>query len=63
MHHKHLGKEEGECFGMLWVPMRYFKDALKRKDGNKNTTVNNVVSPIITVCLAFLLNNYPLLIL
>ncbi len=26
MHHKHLGKEEGECFGMLWVPMKYFKE-------------------------------------
>ncbi|CAN5422111.1 sterol desaturase family protein [soil metagenome] len=25
MHHKHLGKEEGECFGMLWVPGKYFK--------------------------------------
>ena len=25
MHHKHLGKEEGECFGMLWVPWKYFK--------------------------------------
>ncbi|MEO8086773.1 MAG: beta-carotene hydroxylase [Bacteroidota bacterium] len=25
MHHKHLGKEEGECFGMLWVPFKYFK--------------------------------------
>lgn len=25
MHHKHLGKDEGECFGMLWVPMKYFK--------------------------------------
>ena len=25
MHHKHLGKEEGECFGMLWVPIKYFK--------------------------------------
>jgi beta-carotene 3-hydroxylase len=24
-HHKHLGKEDGECFGMLWVPMRFFK--------------------------------------
>lgn len=24
MHHKHLDKEEGECFGMLWVPMKYF---------------------------------------
>lgn len=26
MHHKHLGKEEGECFGMLWVPVKYFRD-------------------------------------
>lgn len=26
MHHKHLGKEEGECFGMLWVPFKYFKN-------------------------------------
>ncbi|MCL4113659.1 UNVERIFIED_CONTAM: hypothetical protein GTU68_025954 [Idotea baltica] len=25
IHHKHLGKEDGECFGMLWVPMRFFK--------------------------------------
>jgi len=25
MHHKHLGKHEGECFGMLWVPWKYFK--------------------------------------
>ncbi len=25
MHHKHLGKEHGECFGMLFVPFKYFK--------------------------------------
>ena len=24
-HHKHLGKEEGECFGFLWVPVKYLK--------------------------------------
>jgi len=24
-HHKHVGKEEGECFGMLWVPFKFFK--------------------------------------
>lgn len=24
MHHKHLTKEDGECFGMLWVPFKYF---------------------------------------
>ena len=29
MHHKHLGKEDGECFGMLWVPMKYFREAVK----------------------------------
>jgi beta-carotene 3-hydroxylase len=27
MHHKHTGKEDGECFGMLWVPWKYFKNA------------------------------------
>ena len=25
VHHKHLGKEEGECFGMLFVPFKYWK--------------------------------------
>jgi len=25
IHHKHLGKEEGECFGMLNVPKKYFR--------------------------------------
>lgn len=25
IHHKHLGKEHGECFGMLFVPLKYFK--------------------------------------
>lgn len=25
MHHKHFGKQDGECFGMLWVPLKYFK--------------------------------------
>ncbi len=34
MHHKHLGKEDGECFGMLWVPLKYFSEALKRKHSN-----------------------------
>lgn len=23
VHHKHLGKQEGECFGMLFVPKKY----------------------------------------
>lgn len=30
IHHKHLDKEDGECFGMLWVPMKYFREELKR---------------------------------
>lgn len=25
-HHKHIDKEEGECFGMLWVPLKFFKN-------------------------------------
>lgn len=25
VHHKHLGKEDGECFGMLFVPFKYFR--------------------------------------
>lgn len=30
MHHKHLGKEDGECFGMLWVPFKYFIESKKK---------------------------------
>jgi beta-carotene 3-hydroxylase len=29
VHHKHLGPENGECFGMLWAPKKYFKEAKK----------------------------------
>ena len=29
VHHKHLTKEHGECFGMLFVPLKYWKDAKK----------------------------------
>jgi beta-carotene 3-hydroxylase len=28
-HHKKLNKEDGECFGMLLVPMKYFREARK----------------------------------
>lgn len=24
-HHKHIGKEDGECFGLLIVPLKFFK--------------------------------------
>jgi beta-carotene 3-hydroxylase len=27
VHHKHLGKHDGECFGMLWVSFKYFREA------------------------------------
>lgn len=29
VHHKHLGKEHGECFGMLFVPRKYFVEAYR----------------------------------
>ncbi len=38
IHHKHLTKEDGECFGMLWVPLKYFR-SLKSKNVQK-TEVN-----------------------
>lgn len=31
VHHKHIDRENGECFGMLWVPMKYFKEAWKTR--------------------------------
>lgn len=30
-HHKHLVKEHGECFGFLWVPLKYFKLYFNKK--------------------------------
>jgi beta-carotene 3-hydroxylase len=27
MHHKHLGKDKGECFGMLLFPYKHYKNA------------------------------------
>ena len=30
VHHKHLVKEDGECFGMLNVPKKYFKVTAKK---------------------------------
>lgn len=31
MHHKHIGKEHGESFGMLIIKRKYIQDALKLK--------------------------------
>ena len=33
IHHKHLNKEDGECFGFLWVPRKYLNEA--RREGMK----------------------------
>ncbi len=30
VHHKHLGKEHGECFGMLIVPWKYYVEARRQ---------------------------------
>ncbi len=30
-HHKHTGKEKGECFGFLWVPVKYFRMYFSKK--------------------------------
>lgn len=27
IHHKNMGKEDSQCFGMLYVPFKYFKQA------------------------------------
>lgn len=29
VHHKHLQKEDGECFGMLVVPYKYYREAAR----------------------------------
>lgn len=37
VHHKHLGKEEGECFGMLYVPLKYFKESMAYRENKKSS--------------------------
>lgn len=29
VHHKHRGKKDGECFGLLIVPLKYYREARK----------------------------------
>jgi beta-carotene 3-hydroxylase len=31
IHHKNMGKEESQCFGMLFVPLKYFKKPIDSK--------------------------------
>jgi beta-carotene 3-hydroxylase len=37
VHHKKMHKEDGECFGMLIVPFRYFKEAKEAMQKEKST--------------------------
>lgn len=37
VHHKHLGKEDGECFGMLWVSIKYFREAAQQLKSQEQT--------------------------
>ena len=32
VHHKHLDKEPGECFGMLWVPFKFFNSMKSKRE-------------------------------
>lgn len=33
IHHKNTGKHHGSCFGMLWVPAKYLKEAKQSMPG------------------------------
>jgi beta-carotene 3-hydroxylase len=44
-HHKHLGKEDGECFGMLWVSLKYLKGPTERTQPAKPTFQKNFRRP------------------
>ena len=35
IHHKHLDKPHGECFGMLFVPLKYFREAAQYQKNTK----------------------------
>ncbi len=39
VHHKHLGKQDGECFGMLIVPFRYYLKELNDHKGGESATL------------------------
>lgn len=40
VHHKYLGKEDGECFGMLVVPIKYFREAARAKRSQRAISAN-----------------------
>jgi beta-carotene 3-hydroxylase len=35
MHHKHINKEDGECFGLLIVPLKYYIEARRTYKQNR----------------------------
>ncbi len=37
VHHKHLGPEDGECFGMLWAPPKYLREARSNVRARRGT--------------------------
>jgi len=37
VHHKKLVKEDGACFGMLWVPRKYHQEAKKAASSHKTS--------------------------
>ncbi|MDP4827599.1 MAG: sterol desaturase family protein [Flavobacteriales bacterium] len=37
IHHKHLGPQDGECFGMLVVPYKYWKESKRMVERQKTT--------------------------
>jgi beta-carotene 3-hydroxylase len=39
VHHKHLSKEDGECFGMLWVAPKYVAEAKQAKTKRLNADI------------------------
>jgi beta-carotene 3-hydroxylase len=39
IHHKHLEKHDGECFGMLWAPKKYFKEARQKEKDHQSEKV------------------------
>ena len=44
VHHKHLGPEDGECFGMLWAPPKYFAEARKSLAAKRGTDLHRSTS-------------------
>ena len=41
MHHKHLNKEDGESFGMLWVAKKYRQNSPKRHTAGSGSLSKN----------------------